>query len=55
VRGPALQGRGHHLDAGKFALSGNGATVTVQADSGAVVAEVPLTFEVAGHAIPVAA
>ncbi|MEV6431136.1 hypothetical protein [Nocardia sp. NPDC051463] len=42
------------LDAGKFALSGNGAAVAVQADNGAVVAEVPLTFEVAGHAIPVA-
>ncbi|MFI7668500.1 hypothetical protein [Nocardia sp. NPDC049526] len=41
------------LDAGKFALSGDGKAVTVQADSGAVVAEVPLTFEVAGHAIPV--
>jgi hypothetical protein len=42
------------LDAGKFALSGNGAAVIVQAEGGAVVAEVPLSFEVAGHAIPVA-
>ncbi|WP_433198329.1 hypothetical protein ACQP1G_03645 [Nocardia sp. CA-107356] len=41
------------LDAGKFVLSANGNAVNVQADSGAVIAEVPLTFEVAGHAIPV--
>ncbi|WP_280417902.1 hypothetical protein [Nocardia carnea] len=41
------------VDAGTFALTDNGTTVSLIAADGAEVTEVPLTFEVAGRSIPV--
>ncbi|NKY36310.1 hypothetical protein HGA13_25055 [Nocardia speluncae] len=41
------------VDAGTFTLTDNGTTVSLIAADGAEIAEVPLTFEVAGRSIPV--
>ncbi|MEU4314515.1 hypothetical protein [Nocardia sp. NPDC024068] len=42
-----------HVDAGAFALTDNGTTVTLTAADGAEVTQFPLTFQVAGRSIPV--
>ncbi|MFC9897774.1 hypothetical protein ACFVMC_29145 [Nocardia sp. NPDC127579] len=42
------------VDGGRFELADDGAVVRLKSDSGGVVAEVPLTFDVAGKRLPVA-
>ncbi|WP_227997224.1 hypothetical protein [Nocardia australiensis] len=42
------------VDGGKFEVTDNGTKVSLKSDSGAVVAEVPLTFDVSGSHLSVA-
>lgn len=41
------------VDSGKFEVVNDGAAVALKSDTGATVAQVPLTFNVSGHSIPV--